>query len=377
MKWRIVFAWVACFGLLGSVARADEVGRPVDSKRAKLRADVIRLRTEVDALQLDYDIARSDFIDDLKLMKSMEMASGLMAVGNFINQATHAEPDSTPGDPDLQAAPIAYAPLNPAEAPTMRPMSAAEVQAKEKAKKAQAKEKAEKQRAEMKAQQKAQAEYDKKAEAEKKKFIAEKKKKVAQRAASLIEKKLELEDAEMQYRQPSAPSISLQPTTKPTIPILGENATFLDPPSEFEISEKLPKADPALGKFVRSNSKYLVEKIGEKVDPCKIYPLAGPCQLVHCHYKCTVSFDETYLADGPIETSKKQARVVTIFINKDFLRRCVNPAQTDEKPELTAAPPLTITSVTETTPEAKIDATDAKLNLILKALEGSTSKPKD
>ncbi len=103
----------------------------------------------------------------------------------------------------------------------------------------------------------------------------------------------------------------------------------LDPPSEEEIWSKVPKfreGSPPFYETQRNNVQFLIEKIGESVDPCKVYPLAGPCQLVHCHYKCTVYFDELYWSDYPIPFNHVDPRVEVIYIDKDHLRRCGGPA---------------------------------------------------
>ena len=115
-------------------------------------------------------------------------------------------------------------------------------------------------------------------------------------------------------------------------PIPGEFAppTCLDPPSEAEVWEKVPKfkrGAPVFYETQRNNARFLIEKIGDKIDPCKVYPLAGPCQLVHCHYKCTVYFDELYWSDYPIPFNHRKARVEVVYIDKDHLRRCGGPAQ--------------------------------------------------
>jgi hypothetical protein len=114
-------------------------------------------------------------------------------------------------------------------------------------------------------------------------------------------------------------------------PIPGEfaPASCLDPPSEAEVWEKVPKfktGSPVFYETQRNNVRILIEKIGEKVDPCKVYPLAGPCQLVHCHYKCSVYFDEVYTGDYPIPFTHRKPRVEVVYIDKDHLRRCGGPA---------------------------------------------------
>jgi hypothetical protein len=114
-------------------------------------------------------------------------------------------------------------------------------------------------------------------------------------------------------------------------PIPGEFAppTCLDPPSEAEVWDKVPKFKNGNEPFYetqQNNVRILIEKIGDKVDPCKIYPLAGPCQLVHCHYKCTVYYDELYWSDYPIPVHHMDKRVEVVYIDKDHLRRCGGPA---------------------------------------------------
>lgn len=115
-------------------------------------------------------------------------------------------------------------------------------------------------------------------------------------------------------------------------PIPGEfaPAPCLDPPSEEEVWAKVPKfrnGCPPFYEVQRNNVRFLIEKIGESVDPVKIYPLAGPCQLVHCHYKATIYFDEVYWSDYPIPFWHQDARVEVVYIDKDHLRRAGGPAQ--------------------------------------------------
>lgn len=120
-------------------------------------------------------------------------------------------------------------------------------------------------------------------------------------------------------------------------PIPGEfaPASCLDPPSEREIWDKVTKFKNGMPPFYetqRNNVRFLIEKIGDKVDPCKIYPLAGPCQLVHCHYKCTVYYDEAYWSDYPIPFNHVDHRVEVVHIDKDHLRRCGGPAVATSPP---------------------------------------------
>ena len=85
----------------------------------------------------------------------------------------------------------------------------------------------------------------------------------------------------------------------------------------FRVEGRLP---PYL-RGQRNNVRIVVEKIGHKVDPVKVYPLAGPCQLVHCHYNCTVYYDEISWSDYPIPFNHVDHKVEVVYIDKDHLRR--------------------------------------------------------
>ena len=113
------------------------------------------------------------------------------------------------------------------------------------------------------------------------------------------------------------------------IPILDpspghDETTCLDPPSESEAWDLLMQARKAPASFFevqRNNVRFVIETIGQEIDPVKVYPLAGRCRLVHCHFKVMVSFNETYWSDYPIPFQKTEHCVEAIFINKDHLTR--------------------------------------------------------
>jgi beta-lactamase regulating signal transducer with metallopeptidase domain len=102
----------------------------------------------------------------------------------------------------------------------------------------------------------------------------------------------------------------------------------LDPPSEAEVWAKvceLKRDRPPFYEIQRNNLRIQIEKIADKVDPCRVYPLAGPCELVHCHYKCTVSYDELFWSDYPIPFHHVERKVKVVYIEKDHLRRASEP----------------------------------------------------
>ena len=87
-------------------------------------------------------------------------------------------------------------------------------------------------------------------------------------------------------------------------------------------------------RFLTRPARHSVDDAAPVLDPCKVYPLAGPCQLVHCHYKCTVYYEESYWADYPIPFNHNEQRVEVVYIDKDHLRRCGGPANATSRPDL-------------------------------------------
>jgi len=95
------------------------------------------------------------------------------------------------------------------------------------------------------------------------------------------------------------------------VPILGPITSggppvALDPPSEDEIMRALEKARPVEGGYPflqeiqRNNVKIVVEPLGDYVDPPRHYPLFGPAQLHHAHYKCIIYYSEVTRVGWPL-----------------------------------------------------------------------------
>ncbi|MBT5017826.1 MAG: hypothetical protein HON04_03705, partial [Planctomicrobium sp.] len=89
-------------------------------------------------------------------------------------------------------------------------------------------------------------------------------------------------------------------------PVEGENAPLfcLDPPSPDEVMRALPDNTaggvPFLAETTRNNVRIVVEPIVDRVDECRFFPQLGPARLHHCHYKCTVYFQETKRSSWPV-----------------------------------------------------------------------------
>jgi hypothetical protein len=108
----------------------------------------------------------------------------------------------------------------------------------------------------------------------------------------------------------------------------GGPAVALDPPSPDEVMRALEKADPVQGgvpllfEMSRSNVRMIIEPIADYVDPPRVYPLIGPAQLHHAHYKCTIFYTETRRNGWPLPYTRvdEDAREV-IYIDHNHFHR--------------------------------------------------------
>jgi len=120
------------------------------------------------------------------------------------------------------------------------------------------------------------------------------------------------------------------------VPILGPlpaggPAGALDPPSDDEVMRALEDARPVEGglpflhEVQRNNVRIVRDLIADYVDPPRVYPLIGPAQLHHVHYKCTVYFTEVTWVGWPIpyKTVDEETQEV-VYIDHDHLHMVGN-----------------------------------------------------
>ena len=95
------------------------------------------------------------------------------------------------------------------------------------------------------------------------------------------------------------------------VPILGPITSggppvALDPPSDDEVMRALEKAHPIQGGLPmlcernRNNVRIVKDKIADYVDPPRVYPLVGPAQQHHAHYKCTIYYTDVRRIGWPV-----------------------------------------------------------------------------
>jgi hypothetical protein len=120
------------------------------------------------------------------------------------------------------------------------------------------------------------------------------------------------------------------------VPILGPitaggPARALDPPTPDEVMRALERAHPVEGgvpllhEKQRNNVRMIIEPIADYVDPPRVYPLIGPAQLHHAHYRCTIYYSEITHVGWPLPytTINEDAREV-IYIDHNHFHRVGN-----------------------------------------------------
>lgn len=105
-----------------------------------------------------------------------------------------------------------------------------------------------------------------------------------------------------------------------------------DPPDDARVLRAMPRVARGVWYFYeefRDDIQIVKELIVDKVDPPRFYPLVGPAQLHHCHWKCTVYYNETIESSYPFPFRCVRPRVQVVYIDLDHLH-----AYPGKKPEL-------------------------------------------
>jgi len=105
----------------------------------------------------------------------------------------------------------------------------------------------------------------------------------------------------------------------------------MDEPSDDEVMRALERAHkleggiPLLHEISRSDVRIVKEKIADYIDPPRVYPLLGPAQLHHAHYKCTVYYSETTRVGWPVPYTKTdEESVEVLYIDHNHLHMVGN-----------------------------------------------------
>ena len=121
------------------------------------------------------------------------------------------------------------------------------------------------------------------------------------------------------------------------VPIMGPLTSggpvkALDPPSDDEVWRALERARPVQGgipflnETQRSNVVIVKEKIADYIDPPRVYPLLGPAQLHHVHFKVTAYFTERKIVGWPFpHTLEDEDAAEVIYIDHNHFHMAGNP----------------------------------------------------
>jgi hypothetical protein len=101
-----------------------------------------------------------------------------------------------------------------------------------------------------------------------------------------------------------------------------------DPPSDQEVLRAMPRVArgvPYIYEEFRDDIVIVKNRLVDKIDPPRFFPLVGPAQLHHCHWKCTIYYKETVQSSYPFPVKLVKNRVEVVYIDKDHLHLFVGP----------------------------------------------------
>lgn len=111
----------------------------------------------------------------------------------------------------------------------------------------------------------------------------------------------------------------------------GAEVIALDPPSDDEVMRALEKAQPVQGGVPllwernRNNVRIVKDKIADYIDPPRFYPLVGPAQQHHAHYKCTVYYEDVRRIGWPMpHTLRDEDAREVIYVDHNHLHMVGN-----------------------------------------------------
>jgi hypothetical protein len=95
-----------------------------------------------------------------------------------------------------------------------------------------------------------------------------------------------------------------------------------DPPDDARVLralEPVTRGVPYFYEEFRDNIEIVKERIKDTIDPPRFFPLIGPAQLHHCHWKCTVAYTETIEEQFPFPWKCVKPRVKVVYMDLDHL----------------------------------------------------------
>jgi hypothetical protein len=108
----------------------------------------------------------------------------------------------------------------------------------------------------------------------------------------------------------------------PILPPVCDSETVRgEEPSEARILRALPQTVrvPGICEEARDNIQIVTERLVDKVDPPRFFPLVGPAQLHHCRWKCTVYYQDTIALHYPFTFRYARVCSQVVFVDSDHL----------------------------------------------------------
>jgi hypothetical protein len=101
-----------------------------------------------------------------------------------------------------------------------------------------------------------------------------------------------------------------------------------DAPDDARVLRAIPHVKRGVPYFCeefRDNVSVVSERLVDKIDPPRFFPLVGPAQLHHCHWKCTVYYTETIESSYPFPFRCVTPRQRVVYIDLDHLHLYPHP----------------------------------------------------
>ncbi len=114
----------------------------------------------------------------------------------------------------------------------------------------------------------------------------------------------------------------------PIMPPVQAGTSCEDQPTDAEVLRVMPRVSrgvPYAYDEARDDVRIVYEKLVDRIDPPRFYPLVGPAQLHHCHWKCTVYYTEHVTSGYPFPYSARRPRIEVVYIDKDHLHLFTGP----------------------------------------------------
>jgi hypothetical protein len=95
-----------------------------------------------------------------------------------------------------------------------------------------------------------------------------------------------------------------------------------DPPDQSQVLRAMPhvtRGIPYIFEEFRDDIQIVTEKLVDRIDPPRFFPLVGPAQLHHCHWKATIYYTETIESGYPFPFRCTRPRIQVVYIDKDHL----------------------------------------------------------